>query len=113
MQSLEAIFSLIFLLSILSTIPIEKEKQDNSLYLLFLAEDSWKVLYLKNVFHEINREETEYRLKEISELTGFCYYLSGIRYTSCRGNPTENIISINKLIYDGSLKNVTFSLSTY
>ncbi len=115
MQTIEASFSLLFFLSILASIPVVQD-YESRLYPLLLAEDSWRVLYLRNGFHDFGdakREAFESSLDELSAITGFCYHLSGIRFSNCRGLPSESIMTIQKtIIYDGYPRNVTFTVSS-
>jgi hypothetical protein len=72
MQTLEAIISFFFLISICSSILLSLEEQnhvDDSLYRIQLAEDAWRVLYLRDNFQDFDasdryRLEQEFRLIE-------------------------------------------------
>ncbi len=117
MQTLEAIISLLFFLSILSsTLPsIEPQKIDDSLYRLQLADDCWRVLYLRGDFHnfsEASRLKIENDMSSITEQTGLCIFLEGIQFTSCRdGQEHEITASLRRtLLENGAPKRVVFSI---
>ena len=118
MQSLEAFLSLLFFVSILfSVIPaIEQKPVDDSIYLLQLAEDSWRVLYLRGNFQDLSgfsRVAVESDMAKIGDLTGLCFFIDGIQFTNCRsGEPHQILISIPKtVIFEKSAKTCTFSVA--
>ena len=115
MQTLESIISLFFFISITTSILVyySPEKIDDSLYRLQLAEDVWRVLYLRDVFHDSpSREFLESEFEIIEEETGLCIFLDGIEITSCRGGEEHHMIAsvTRTIIYDGSPKTHTFSI---
>lgn len=121
MQTLEAIFSL-FMLVLLSMplLALEEKPTDNSLYRLQLANDVWRVLYLKGDFKDFSFDKNnpvharaEADLDKITELTGICVFISGEQLTSCRGEKTgEQIITMEKvLVVDGMPKKVSLMLA--
>jgi hypothetical protein len=97
----------------------EEKRVDDSLYRLQLANDVWRVLYLKGDFEDfsfssmnIARDRAENDLKKITELTGICVFIGGERLTSCRGEELgEHLITTKKLlVVDGVPQKVTLSL---
>lgn len=118
MQSLEAILSLLFLISIVSPllIPSNGNEIDDSLYRIQLAEDIWRVLYLRGDFHEFGDTkrtfiETEFEL--IGDETDLCIFMDGIEFTNCRGGEQEHELSASlpkTIIYEGRPKSVSFSI---
>ncbi len=121
MQSLEAFLSLFFLVLIsISVLSFEEKRIDDSLYKLELANDVWRVLYLKGDFEDFSFNEGNKAaaragqdLKQITEMTGICVFIGGERLTSCRGEETgEHIISIKKLlVVDGAPQKITLTLT--
>lgn len=118
MQSFEAVLSLIFLVSILSlSLQLAMERPlDDSLYRMQLAEDSWRVLYLRGAFQdfgESKRAELEGDLALLGDETHLCYFIDGIGFTNCRGGSEDHEMtaSLRKtVLYDGTPRSVTFSV---
>jgi hypothetical protein len=117
MQTLEAIFSLMFFLSISTVVLLEAEPKpvDDSLYRMELANDAWRVLYLRGAFEdfgESKRDFIEDEMTGMGEITGLCYFIEGINYTNCRsGGRHEKTASLEKtLLYNKTLRVVTFSV---
>lgn len=117
MQTIEAVFSLTLFLSIASAAlsGAAPRPLDDSLYRIQLAEDAWRVLYLRNDFESLGRppsEKLETDLRALGTMTGKCYFISGIEMTNCRGSPITEFRSKSRrtIIYDGQPKQVTFSI---
>ena len=115
MQSLESIISFFFFISIAAMILVAYSPQqlDDSLYRLQLAEDSWRVLYLRGAFQSPSRESLESEFRMIEEQTGLCLFLDGIETTNCRGGEQGHTIisSVTRtIIYEGEPKTHTFSI---
>lgn len=119
MQTIEAILSLLVFLSVASLVlsadpgppPV-----DDSLYRMQLAEDAWRVLYLRGAFRDLGPEKraaVESDMAEIGAQTGLCIFMSGIEFTNCRdGESHENTASIRRVVLlGGQLQTVTFTLS--
>ncbi|VVC04149.1 Uncharacterised protein [Candidatus Bilamarchaeum dharawalense] len=117
MQSIEAFLSLLFFITILIPILPNTEQPDHSLYQIQLAEDVWRVLYLRGDFQslsELGRPKIESDLGIIGNQTSLCFFIEGIEYTNCRsGEPHKKLVSISKtIIFNGALKKTTFSISS-
>jgi len=119
MQSIEALISLMFFVSICAymlSCVAEHPALDDSLYRYQLTNDVWRVLYLRGDFKGLRlesndpvRERLDSDLGEIEAQTGLCAYLGGIRDTSCPGQKTlARVGSINRIVFiDGSPENLT------
>lgn len=120
MQTLEATISLLFFIFIISSIFSNIQTSyhlDSSLYRYQLANDVWRVLYLRGNFEYFsasNRQILEQDAEIIKEKTGFCIFVEGIRYTNCRGGTDSHkkIATIEKYLYeDSNPKSITFSIA--
>lgn len=121
MQIMEAMVSLIFLISFLSIVAADQKAKaiDDSLYKYQLANDVWRVLYLKGDFKDLSfisesldRRNAENDLKIIGNITGFCIFIGGERLTNCRGIPTQEIVSIERIaIINDYPDQITLSLA--
>ncbi|MBU0591993.1 hypothetical protein KKF81_04560 [Candidatus Micrarchaeota archaeon] len=121
MQSFEALISFLFFVFVCSYIipSFSYDTQANSLYHIQLAEDAWRVLYLRDNFKDFDdpsRPGLEKDLDIIKEQTGLCVFIDGIVFTSCRNSADKvhsKTVSITKtVIYDGQLTTLTLSLQT-
>ncbi len=89
---------------------------DDSLLRLQLAEDAWRVMYLRNDFRDFNgagNARIRGDMESISRETGLCVFLMGSsNYTSCRGGERHEITaSIRRTAVIGnSHRTMTFSL---
>ncbi|MFH0884222.1 MAG: hypothetical protein V1861_00760 [Candidatus Micrarchaeota archaeon] len=119
MQSFEAMMSFLVFTSIMlyATQTADKPQGiDDSLLRIQLAEDAWRVLYIRNDFHDFGSagsERIRTDMESISNQTGLCVFLMGSsNYTSCRGGERhEMTASIHRtLIIGNSPRLVTFSL---
>ncbi len=125
MQSLEAVLSLlVFLLITTQIIPFDAKPVNDSLYRIQLANDVWRVLYLKNDFEDFSfttgnpsLNSAEKNLIDITDVTGICVSVRGFGLWSCRpGNVYgwvngEQIITIKKiLVVSGVPSEVTLTL---
>lgn len=116
-MQMESLLSFMFLVLIISPIIASMPERhiDYSLYQLQLAQDSWRVLYLRGDFSDLKDQDRYYLESEfdlIRSQTGFCIFMEGITFTNCRdGEPHPPVTSISRTIfYDHQPKNVTFSL---
>lgn len=117
MQTMEAVLSLMVLVSVSSLLLQPGEPPlDSSLYRMQLAEDSWRVLYLKGSFRDFGASahaKLEEDLELLGEQTHLCFFIDGVFITNCRGGTGshEIISSVRKtVVYGGSLRNMTFSI---
>lgn len=90
MQALEAMLSLLAFgaISLPLICGMEDQRQlDDSLYRLQLAEDAWRVLYLRGDFRDFgdsSRAAVESDLVALGDETGLCFFLKGVEITNCR-----------------------------
>ncbi|MBN1169879.1 hypothetical protein JXA56_02550 [Candidatus Micrarchaeota archaeon] len=115
MQSLESIISFFFFISITTAIMASYSPQqiDDSLYILQLAEDSWRVAYLRGAFENSpSRESLEKEFAILSAQTDLCFFIDGIYITSCRGGEKHQMTaSLSRtIIHEGEPKAHTFSI---
>lgn len=117
MQSLEALLSLTFFVSILSLILASAPPPhgtDDSLYRLQLAQDAWRVLYLRGDFEDFGdgrRADIEADMRRMGEETGLCFFIDGVRFTNCRGpDPVGITATVRRTVVSGGAPAaVTFS----
>lgn len=84
MNTLEAIFSFLVLLSLLPfIINIPDYSVDNSHYSLKLAEDIWRVLYLRGDLEGFDKDALNKDVEEISTLTSLCISVEEEDVASC------------------------------
>lgn len=118
---MEAIISLFFLISICSSMLLSLDEQrhlDDSLYRVQLADDAWRVLYLRGDFEgfmssDADRAHLEEELGLLGDETGLCFFIDGVQYTNCRGGATSHglIVAISKTVYiDRKPKTVLVSM---
>lgn len=119
LQTLEASLSLLVFSSILlmlQAIPQQNSGNDDSLYRMQLADDVWRVLYLRGDFEGCEaekRQALERDLDEITRQTSLCVFLNGIRSTSCRGGVDGHGVSVKMhrtVVCGGTPVQVVFSL---
>lgn len=116
MQIIEGFLSLLFFISILILLMPDTKSIDYSLYQLQLADDIWRVLYLRdnfNDFSEAKRIAIESDMAEIGTKTGFCLFIDGIQFTNCRSGDNHVILISFKrtVLSEGSPKQITFSIA--
>ena len=110
MQTLEAIISFTFFMFFATFMlaQLDYTKPNYSLYQYQLANDIWRVLYLKGALKDfsslpLGHSHTITEMREIERETGFCLYLQGVQTTNCPG-PTScsgHKITMNKVWFDG------------
>lgn len=118
MQSMEAMLSFVFFISIASAMLAGAWPQrdvDDSLYRAHLAEDAWRILYLRGDFQDLGvqkRDAVESDLEAIGRETDLCIFMGGLRMTNCRGGePHDATAALTKTVfYDGMPRSVAFSL---
>lgn len=119
MQTLEAALSLLVFASILLAVLPYQESQrgtDDSLYRMQLAEDAWRVLYLRGDFQDFGdgkHEAIERDINAIGRQTSLCIFLDGMWSTNCRGGVREHDFTIRirrNVVAGGTPKRVVFSL---
>lgn len=126
MKIIEASFSLIFFLMFANTILLNYDSSSiNSVqYRYALLNDVWRVLYLRGDFHNFDtlslntaRDRAEEDMTKITELTGLCINLSGVRVQSrqCRSDEIyNNSMTIQKRMFVGSeVKEVSLTISPH
>ncbi len=121
MQILEAMISLMVLVSFLSFIAGEQHARavDDSLYKYQLANDVWRVIYLRGdlkdfSFDDANlaRDRIELDLQRVGELTNLCVFIGGERITNCRGEDVEKLVSTERItIVDDAPQRVMVTLA--
>ncbi len=83
---------------------------DSSLYRLELAEDAWRVLYLRGALDDgvpsigndserLAKVETE--LTTLGNATSLCFFFEGLRATNCRGEQQEMFITVHRIVIVG------------
>lgn len=130
MQSMEAIISLFFFVALSTSMLLQLDSRrdvDDSLYRAQLAEDAWRVLWLRGDFAgfgntsllgtdaEMDRElagRTRADVDALGSETGLCVFLAGVVSTNCRGVPgTETTVSVERtVIYRGMPSRLTLSM---
>ena len=117
MQTIEAVFSLMFFLSISGAVltAAEPKPLDDSLYHMQLANDAWRVLYLRDGFQGLGNDSRYILEKDLVSLgnqSGMCYFIHGIEMTNCRGREISDFYlkSRRTVVYDGRIRTVTFSI---
>ena len=111
MQILEAMISLMVLISFLSFIAGEQHARavEDSLYKYQLANDVWRVVYLRN---GINAANAEADIEHIGKLTNLCIFIGGERVTNCRGEEVEELVSTERItIINGAPQKVMVTLA--
>ncbi len=124
MKFIEATISLLVFLIFITTVlaGATAHKTDDSLYRYELASDVWRVLYLRGDFHNFAedslnpaRDATEKDLTRITDLTGLCMNIEGVRVQSaqCRGEELgrATVITQNRLISNGVAKDVIMTIT--
>jgi len=119
MQAIEASLSLFVFASILTMLLGAAEEPrgiDDSLYRMQLAQDAWRVLYLRHDFQDFgegNREAIERDMDEIGEQASLCIFLDGIWSTNCRGGHEGHEMTLTMrrtVVSGGSPRRLVFSL---
>ena len=119
MQSMEAVISLLFVVVVVSGLAARMEPggTDDSLYRVQLAEDCWRVLYLRGDFHDFSnasRPAIERDLAAMGAKTGMCYFIGGTEFTNCRGGNRAHGVSVSlekTVIFEGRPRTVAFSMA--
>jgi len=119
MQTFEAMMSFLVFTSIMLAVlenPGDQGGIDDSLLRLQLAEDAWRVMYLRGDFRDFNgagNGRIRNDMEAISRETGLCVFLMGSsNYTSCRGGERHEITaSIRRTVVSGNApRSMAFSL---
>lgn len=124
MQTLEALLSLLFLLSILSIFYFSIESAspssiDSSLYKFLILKDTYRSLSLRGNFQDFSSSidsisQFDSEFEKIGNLTSKCYFLEGIKRTNCRGGNLshQKIISSELVVVENNYpKKVVLSIS--
>ncbi len=123
MQTLEAIISLFMFMSFITLVASEWHvpvEIDSSLYKHQLANDVWRVLYLRGDFTGFSFEaanaariKAELDVHTIGELTSHCIFVGGERITNCRGEPVQRVVSTERVtLVNGNPEKITVTLAT-
>jgi len=119
-QSIEAMISLLVFLSLASLVLSAHPGPpalDDSLYRMQLAEDAWRLLYLRGNLRDLGPEKramVESDMVEIGKQTGFCIFMQGVEFTNCRGGSVSHadLISLRRtVLVGGQPTTVTFTIS--
>lgn len=119
MQTLEAMLSLLLFCAAVPSLLLPPPQQiptDDSLYRLQLAEDAWRVLYLRGAFRDfgvLKEAAVESELASLGEETGLCFFMEGVRLTNCRGGMSAHSLAATisrTVIYEGKARQVSFSI---
>jgi len=93
MNTIEAILSLmIFILIIFTFITVPTPELDISLYKLKLAEDIWRILYLKGELTNFQEDKILEDLNKIKELTGLCVSINWKEESIKTCEPSEFVV---------------------
>ena len=116
MQTIEGFLSLLFFISILVLLIPDTKPIDYSLYQLQLADDIWRVLYLRGYLSDLSdarRAIIESDMTEIGSQTALCIFMDGIQFTNCRSGDNHVIIlSLKKTVLTGGYpRQITFSIA--
>ncbi len=119
MQAIEALISLqIFLIAGISImlVSIAPRPIDDSLYRLQLAGDAWRVLYLRGDLAGLSddgRGAIENDMRALGDMTGLCYFMSGVEFTNCRDQENHPALaSVSRTVFiDGIPRRVSFSIA--
>jgi hypothetical protein len=113
MQLLEASLSFMVLVSCSSMLLLEEPDHiDDSLHRLQLAEDIWRVLYLRGALDGMERDRLEPELAAIGQETGSCIFIEGVQYTNCRGPGEPHMLTASMqktVLVNGTPQRVSFS----
>ena len=119
MQTLEAIISFTFFMFFATFMlaQLDYTKPNYSLYQYQLANDIWRVLYLKGALKDYSSSNlfAEQIMTDIYDGTRLCSYIEGIQTTSCRGGPAcsgYNITMKKVWFEDGVPKEMAFKVCT-
>jgi hypothetical protein len=121
MQTFEALVSL-FTLVLMAAMLVsgEEMKLDTSLHVQHVANDAWRVLYLRGDFRDVHTDlgglelpaAAKEDLDKIGEMTGYCIYFAGVRGTNCPGIETRQILTLEKtIIADGVPAKAAFTIA--
>ena len=107
MNTLEAIFSFLVLVSLLPLfLGIQTYSVDSSHYDLKLAEDIWRVLYLNGDLEYFDKNSLNKDLEKIEDLTSLCVYMEEEDVASCI--PDETTVVIKRIAFiNGNPKIIT------
>ena len=117
MQTAEALISFTFFLFFATFMltQLDYAKPGYALYEYQLANDAWRVLYLKGALNDFKSGSSTAALamEEIGAKTGFCLYAQGVQTTNCRNGQacSYNRIMLHKIWFDhGVPKQLDFTV---
>lgn len=108
LKTVEALISLAVLLSFLSFSLLHYPVQHSRMYEYELAEDAWRVIYLRGGLgpgwgaEEVlgpDRDKMNGDAERITELTGLCVAMDGLQVASCL--PGEGAMVLHKTVFSG------------
>jgi len=109
MNIIEAMLSLLLLVSIVPAFVLIDHSIDDSVYRLKIGEDIWRVLYLKGDFTGFDKEKINSDLEEIYKLSNLCVAFEEEDVASCI--PSEELIVLEKYsIVQGEVKKITMAV---
>lgn len=97
MKTLEALISLVVLLSIIATIDLRPQTIDSSLYQYQLASDLWRVLQLKGATHDPT--SAAITINELQTKMGLCIIAEGLALEKCEISADADMITIERTAY--------------
>ncbi len=122
MQTLEAIISFTVFMAFASYVLLQIDDNrgiDNSLYRYQLANDVWRVLYLRGNFKDLSSTSSKIDndISKIVDRTGFCIYLRGQwatapsdRGKACKAKDEPFVTVRHVLLIDGNPSLSTLSI---
>ncbi|MCK4319855.1 hypothetical protein KAW38_04775 [Candidatus Micrarchaeota archaeon] len=108
MQTIEAVISLLVLLSFSIPFLISAPLQDTSLYQLQIAGDIWRVLYLKGDLYPLDKYEMQKDADKIKLLTGLdvCFDEMDV----CTGLVDDGLVVKKTILTDLGFQRVTMRI---
>ena len=109
MQTVEALISFTFFLFFATYMltQLDYAKPGYALYEYQLANDAWRVLYLKGALNDFasGSPGAALAMEEIGSKTGFCIYAQGVQTTNCRSSQSCSAqkISLRKTWFDAGM----------
>lgn len=111
MKSFEAMFTLLVVISFsLVVLGAGQPQLDYTLHQYQLANDVWRVWYLRGDLQGFDKASMNKDAEEITQLTGWCVYLEEEDVASCLGE--GKLISVQKKAWvNGAVKDLTLVLA--
>ncbi len=110
MKSFEALLSLLAVVSFSLMVLQQHAELDDALYKYQLANDVWRIWYLKGHLATFDKHGMNSDAEKITELTGNCIYLEEEDVASCIGK--EKISTVHKKAWvEDRIENITLVIS--